>query len=132
MLTGYDAKCTSNARDEMKCCKIVLNSNPPTKNCEDDLDYQCVPIQVIKNTMFFCSLNLKIVLVDIFFGLSFRIVKEMKYEEMEICLNLISISEKLLSIIIIVLARKTLRYVAKSLPTPNVNITQIINVYLPR
>ena len=50
----------------MKCCKRVLNPNPPTKECEDDLDYQCVPLQVIKNTIF-CSFNLKIVLVGNFF-----------------------------------------------------------------
>ena len=54
LLTGYDAKCTSNARDEMKCCKKVLNSNPPTKKCEDDPDYHCVPVQVIKKIRFFC------------------------------------------------------------------------------
>ena len=57
MLTGYDAKCTSNARDEMKCCKTVLNSNPPTKKCEDDPDYHCVPVQVIKKIRFFVNSN---------------------------------------------------------------------------
>ena len=53
-LTGYDAKCTSsNARDEIKCCKTVLDSNPPTKKCEDDPDYHCVPVQVILKIQFF-------------------------------------------------------------------------------
>ena len=46
----------------MICCKDdrIIESEP-TKKCEDDPDYHCVPLQVIKYAIFSISLDSKIV-----------------------------------------------------------------------